>query len=124
LFPVRLHQGICGAAATSTGKTLVVDDVSTDTRYLACSHETKSEIVVPIFLRGKVEGELDIDSHFLTAFKERIGDSSNIVQTWSASAPRPSEMESENKRGTAPATRYNYESNNVRRYIACVRATV
>jgi L-methionine (R)-S-oxide reductase len=66
---ISLHQGICGAAA-STGKTVVVDDVSKDNRYLACSHETKSEIVVPIFVRGKVVGELDIDSHFLAAFKE------------------------------------------------------
>jgi L-methionine (R)-S-oxide reductase len=66
---IPLHQGICGAAA-STGKTVVVDDVSKDPRYLACSLETKSEIVVPIFVRGKVAGELDIDSHFPAAFKE------------------------------------------------------
>ena len=65
---ISLHQGICGAAA-STGKTVVVDDVSKDPRYLACSIETKSEVVVPIFVRGKVVGELDIDSHFLAAFK-------------------------------------------------------
>jgi L-methionine (R)-S-oxide reductase len=64
---ISLHQGICGAAASS-GKTVVVDDVSKDNRYLACSIETKSEIVVPIFVRGKVVGELDIDSHFLAAF--------------------------------------------------------
>ena len=66
---IPLHQGICGAAA-STGKTVVVDDVGKDPRYLACSLETKSEIVVPIFVRGKVAGELDIDSHFPAAFKE------------------------------------------------------
>jgi len=66
---IPLHQGICGAAA-STGKTVVVDDVNKDNRYLACSLETKSEIVVPIFVDGKVAGELDIDSHFLAAFKE------------------------------------------------------
>jgi L-methionine (R)-S-oxide reductase len=64
---IPLHQGICGAAA-STGKTVVVDDVSKDPRYLACSLETKSEIVVPIFVKGKVKGELDVDSHFLAAF--------------------------------------------------------
>jgi L-methionine (R)-S-oxide reductase len=64
---IPLHQGICGAAA-STGKTVVVDDVSADSRYLACSLETKSEIVVPIFVNKKVVGELDIDSHFLAAF--------------------------------------------------------
>ena len=64
---IPLNQGICGAAA-STGKTVVVDDVSKDSRYLACSVETKSEIVVPVFVRGKVVGELDIDSHFPSAF--------------------------------------------------------
>src|ERR1700683_5600796 len=64
---IPLHQGICGAAA-STGKTVRVDDVNKDPRYLACSLETKSEIVVPVFVRGKVAGELDIDSHFPAAF--------------------------------------------------------
>jgi len=64
---ISLHQGICGAAASS-GKTVVVDDVKKDPRYLACSLETKSEIVVPIFVHGKVAGELDIDSHFIAAF--------------------------------------------------------
>jgi len=64
---IPLNQGICGAAA-STGKTLVIDDVSADSRYLACSTETKSEIVAPIFVKGKVVGELDIDSHFHAAF--------------------------------------------------------
>jgi len=64
---IPLNQGICGAAASS-GKTVVVDDVNSDPRYLACSLETKSEIVVPVFVKGKVAGELDIDSHFLAAF--------------------------------------------------------
>jgi L-methionine (R)-S-oxide reductase len=64
---IPLHQGICGAAASS-GKTIVVDNVNADSRYLACSLETKSEIVVPVFAHGKVVGELDIDSHFLAAF--------------------------------------------------------
>ncbi len=64
---IPLNQGICGAAASS-GKTVVVDDVSKDPRYLACSLETKSEIVVPIFVEGQVVGELDIDSHFAAAF--------------------------------------------------------
>jgi L-methionine (R)-S-oxide reductase len=64
---IPLNQGICGAAASS-GKTIVVDDVSKDPRYLACSLETRSEIVVPIFIKGEVAGELDIDSHFSAAF--------------------------------------------------------
>jgi L-methionine (R)-S-oxide reductase len=64
---IPLHQGICGAAASS-GQTVVVDDVNQDPRYLACSLETKSEIVVPVFAHGRVVGELDIDSHFAAAF--------------------------------------------------------
>lgn len=64
---IRLGEGICGAAA-SAGKTIVVDDVNQDPRYLACSVETKSEIVVPIFVNGEVVGELDIDSHRPAAF--------------------------------------------------------
>src|ERR1700728_589823 len=64
---IPLNQGICGAAASS-GQTVVIDDVSKDPRYLACSLETRSEIVVPVFAFGKVVGELDIDSHFPAAF--------------------------------------------------------
>jgi GAF domain-containing protein len=64
---IPLNQGICGAAA-SAGKTIVVDDVNSDPRYLSCSLETKSEIVVPVFVNGKVAGELDIDSHSRAAF--------------------------------------------------------
>ncbi len=64
---IPLNQGICGAAASS-GQTVIVDDVSKDPRYLACSLETRSEIVVPVFAHGKVVGELDIDSHFPAAF--------------------------------------------------------
>jgi L-methionine (R)-S-oxide reductase len=64
---IPLDQGICGAAVAN-GKTIVVDDVNSDPRYLACSIETKSEIVVPIYVKGRVVGELDIDSHFPAAF--------------------------------------------------------
>jgi len=66
---IPLNQGICGAAASS-GETVIVDDVNKDPRYLACSLETKSEIVVPIFAQGKIVGELDIDSHFPAAFTQ------------------------------------------------------
>jgi len=87
---IPLHQGICGAAA-STGKTVVVDDVNKDNRYLACSLETKSEIVVPIFVGGKVVGELDIDSHFLAAFapedRELVEYCANLVGQHLATAP-------------------------------------
>src|SRR5512142_2672303 len=66
---IPLNQGICGAAVSS-GKTVIVDDVNSDPRYLACSIETRSGIVAPVSANGKVVGELDIDSHQHAAFRE------------------------------------------------------
>jgi GAF domain-containing protein len=65
---IPLNQGVCGAAV-SEGQTIVVDDVQSDPRYLACSLDTKSEIVAPVFVRGKIVGEIDIDSHVAARFK-------------------------------------------------------
>jgi L-methionine (R)-S-oxide reductase len=64
---IPLNQGICGAAA-SQKTTIIVDDVNSDPRYLACSIETKSEIVVPIMDGERVLGEIDIDSDQPAAF--------------------------------------------------------
>jgi GAF domain-containing protein len=64
---IPLNRGICGAAASEKA-TIVVDDVNSDPRYLACSLETKSEIVVPIMHGDTVYGEIDIDSDRPAAF--------------------------------------------------------
>lgn len=64
---IPLGRGICGAAATEKA-TIIVDDVNADPRYLACSIETKSEIVVPILDGDHVLGEIDIDSDQPAAF--------------------------------------------------------
>lgn len=64
---IPLGRGICGAAATGKA-TIVVDDVNADPRYLACSIETKSEIVVPIMDGADVLGEIDVDSDRKGAF--------------------------------------------------------
>jgi len=66
---IPLNRGICGAAA-SQKKSIIVKDVSTDPRYLACSLETKSEIVAPLMKEGRVLGEIDIDSDKLDAFSQ------------------------------------------------------
>src|SRR5215471_4546434 len=47
---ISLDKGLCGAAA-STGKTIVVNNVADDPRYLAGSELVKSEIVVPFFVK-------------------------------------------------------------------------
>lgn len=64
---IPVHEGICGAAVAEE-QTIVVDDVHSDPRYLACSIETRSEIVVPIRVHGRIVGEIDIDSHATAAF--------------------------------------------------------
>ena len=46
----------------------MVDDVNADLRYLACFPSTRSEIVVPIAFKGRVVGEIDIDSDRPAAF--------------------------------------------------------
>lgn len=64
---IPLNQGICGAAAAQR-HTIIVDDVHADPRYLACSLDTRSEIVAPIMRDGHVFGEIDIDSDVPAAF--------------------------------------------------------
>ena len=64
---IPIGSGICGAAARER-ETIIVDDVNADSRYLACSLETKSEIVVPIMNGAQVLGEIDIDSDQPAAF--------------------------------------------------------
>jgi len=63
---IPLDKGLCGAAATS-GKTVVVNNVAVDPRYLG-SDIVKSNIVVPIFLKNQVVAELDVESCFADAF--------------------------------------------------------
>lgn len=65
---IPVGQGICGLAARER-RTVIVDDVRKDPRYLACFPSTHSEIVVPIITSdGRVLGEIDIDSDALAAF--------------------------------------------------------
>lgn len=59
---IPLNQGICGAAA-SQRQTIIVPDVRSDPRFLACSLTTRSEIVVPLMDGQTVLGEIDIDSN-------------------------------------------------------------
>jgi putative methionine-R-sulfoxide reductase with GAF domain len=66
---IPLNKGICGAAA-SQKQTVIVPDVNADPRFLACSLETRSEIVVPIMDGQTCLGEIDIDSDEPDAFDD------------------------------------------------------
>ena len=64
---IGVGEGICGASARS-GATIVVDDVRADERYIACSLETQSEIVVPVKRGGRYLAQIDVDSDVRAAF--------------------------------------------------------
>lgn len=64
---IPVGEGLCGLSAR-TGETVVVDDVAADPRYLACSVETRSEIVEPIRRGARYLAQIDVDSDFPAAF--------------------------------------------------------
>ncbi len=61
--------GICGQVAVNN-KNFVVPDVQAQDNYIACSLEVKSEIVIPIFVKGENIGQIDIDSNTLNPFSK------------------------------------------------------
>ena len=65
---IPLGKGLCGTAA-ATAKTIVVDNVANDSRYILASPMVKSEIVVPILVRGKFAALIDVQSYFTDTFK-------------------------------------------------------
>lgn len=65
LIPVG--RGVCGTAVAED-RNQIVGDVTKSDNYLACSIDTKSEIVVLIRRNGNVVGQIDIDSHSTNAF--------------------------------------------------------
>ncbi len=66
---IRKGKGVCG---TSWEKqtTIVVPDVEQFPGHIACSSDSKSEIVVPLIKNGQVFGVLDVDSNQLNDFNE------------------------------------------------------
>lgn len=66
---IPFGKGVCGRAAVSCD-TLIVDDVTTESDYLACSPEVRAEIVVPVKHEGVLVGELDVDSNTPGAFAD------------------------------------------------------
>ncbi|WP_374297779.1 GAF domain-containing protein [Sphingomonas sp.] len=58
---IPLNKGVCGAAAAS-GETQRVADVHAFPGHIACDAASRSELVVPIVVDGRVLGVLDLDS--------------------------------------------------------------
>ena len=66
---IAFGRGVCGTAWKER-KTLIVPNVELFAGHIACSSESKSEIVIPMFSDGEVSGILDIDSDHLNDFDE------------------------------------------------------
>lgn len=64
---IPFGKGICGQVAVSN-QPFLVEDVTAQGNYIACSITVKSEIVVPLFVDGINIGQIDIDSHTKSAF--------------------------------------------------------
>ncbi len=66
---IPFGKGICGQAAVSQ-ETFLIEDVTKEDNYIACSIHVKSEIVVPMFKDGQMIGQIDIDSSEINAFSK------------------------------------------------------
>lgn len=62
-------RGVCGTAWKEK-RTLVIPDVEKFPGHIACSSESRSEIVVPVWQQSKVVAVLDIDSRELNRFDD------------------------------------------------------
>ena len=66
---IGFGKGVCGTS-WKEHQTIVVEDVELFPGHIACSSESKSEIVVPLIKQGEVIGVLDIDSERLATFDQ------------------------------------------------------
>lgn len=66
---IAFNKGVCGACYTRR-ETMLVPDVEAFPGHIACSSDSKSEIVVPVFKNNEVVMVLDVDSDQLNDFDE------------------------------------------------------
>lgn len=64
---ILVGKGVCGQVAKNK-KLKIVQDVTQEGNYIACSLDVQSEIVVPILKEGNFVAEIDIDSHSPSPF--------------------------------------------------------
>ena len=70
---IELGKGVCGEAALKK-TTLVVDDVLSHDNHIACDANSRSEVVIPIFINDKLFGVLDVDSPVKNRFDQELVD--------------------------------------------------
>lgn len=82
---IGVGKGVCGSAVAEK-RNMNIPDVSRHSNYLACSSETKSELVVLIRTGDVIHAQIDIDSHQLAAFDDAAVAHVQTVADWLARA--------------------------------------
>jgi L-methionine (R)-S-oxide reductase len=67
LEKISFGAGLCGTAA-ATKKTVVVNDVASDLRYVSRAELVKSEMVAPVLVKNELVAEIDVESYFVGTF--------------------------------------------------------
>ena len=67
---IPFGKGICGQVALSNNNFLV-PEVTAEDNYIACSLDVRSELVVPLFFKGKNIGQIDVDSKIPDRFSNK-----------------------------------------------------
>ena len=80
---IGVGRGVCGTAVAER-RNINVPDVRLVTNYLACSTETRSELVILIRRGERIFAQIDIDSHQVAAFDEKTVARVQRVADWLA----------------------------------------
>jgi len=82
---IGVGNGVCGTAVAEK-RNINVPDVRNVTNYLACSTETRSELVILIRSGEKIHAQIDIDSHEVAAFDDQAVAQVQVIADWLAKA--------------------------------------
>jgi len=82
---IGVGNGVCGTAVAEK-RNLNIPDVREISNYLACSAETRSELVVLIRTGDRIHAQIDIDSHQVGAFTDAAVAMVQRVADWLANA--------------------------------------
>ena len=82
---IGVGNGVCGTAVAEK-RNINVPDVRNVTNYLACSTETRSELVILIRSGEKIHAQIDIDSHEVAAFDDSAVEQVQEIADWLAKA--------------------------------------
>lgn len=80
---IGVGTGVCGTAVAEK-RNMNIPDVRSITNYLACSTETRSELVILIRSGDRIHAQIDIDSHTVAAFDENAVAEVQRVADWLA----------------------------------------